>query len=97
MSKKVDKEQHPFVGKYLVIEDQRLGKQENVKGEVIATCGSLTKAEDAIRSIALRDFKAGNDTSEPLEDWGSIMYVCEIRKVVRPVPVVDIKIHIEDQ
>ena len=97
MGKKVDKEKHHFFGKYLVIEDQRLGKQENVKGEVIATCGSLTEAEDAIRGIALRDFKLGNDMSEPLEDWGSVMYICEIRKVVRPVPQIDVKITLADE
>lgn len=94
--KNVDKKRHPLVGKFLVIEDERLGKQDHVKGTIIATCSSMTEAYDAIRGIALRDFKIRNDMSAPLEDWGSMMYICEVRQVVRPVPVVDIKIKLDN-
>ena len=83
---------HPLVGCFLVIETEHNTPQESVRGEVKGPFRTQAEAERWMIDDAVDTF-SGSDRSlqsGEAEEWGSDMYVCEIKRVCRPVPVVKI-------
>lgn len=89
---------HPLVGCFLVIETEHNTPQHKVRGEVKGSFKTQAEAERWMIADAVDTF-SGSDRSLQdgnAEEWGSDMYVCEIRRVCRPVPVVKITARIMD-
>ena len=89
---------HPLVGCFLVIETEHNTPQEKIRGEVKGSFRTQVEAERWMIDDAVDTF-SGSDRSLQegnAEEWGSDMYVCEIKRVCRPVPVVKITAQIMD-
>jgi hypothetical protein len=89
---------HPLVGCFLVVETGHDTQQEKVRGDVKGSFNTQAEAERWIIDDAVDTF-SGSDRSLQdgmVEGWGSDMYVCEIKRVCRPVPVVKITARIMD-
>ena len=89
---------HPLVGCFIVIVTERNTPQEKVSGEIEGSFKTQAEAEkwmidDAVGTFSgsYRSLQNGN-----AEEWGSDTYVCEIKRVCRPVPVVKITARIMD-
>lgn len=83
---------HPLVGCFLVIETGHNTPQETVSGEVKGSFRTQAEAEKWMRDDAVDTFECSDRSLQNgnAEEWGSDMYVCEIKRVCRPVPVVKI-------
>jgi hypothetical protein len=89
---------NPLVGCFLVIETEHNTPQETVRGEVKGAFRTQAEAERWMMDDAVDTF-SGSDRSLQsgnAEEWGSDMYICEIKRVCRPVPVVKITARIMD-
>ena len=85
-------------GMYIVVETETNTTQKKVRGEVHGPFKSMAEAERWMLTDAVETYN-GSDRSlqnGDATDWGSDMYVCEIVRVCRPVPVVTIAARIMD-
>ena len=89
---------HSHVGCFCVIETEKNTPQEKIHGEVRGPFHTQAEAEKWMIDDAI-DTYSGSDRSLQNgkdEEWGSDMYVCEIKRVCRPVPVVGITARLMD-
>lgn len=89
---------NPLVGKIVVLEQPGRVPTDPLHAEVKAVCADVIAAERWIRQDTVDTF-SGSDRSlqtGPVEDWGSDMIICQVLRVVRPIPHVKISASIGD-
>ena len=92
------KVKHELVGRFLVIETETNSPQKQISGEVRGAFKTQDEAERWMIADAVGTF-SGSDRSLQsgnAVEWGCDIYLCEIKRVCRPVPVVGITARIMD-
>jgi hypothetical protein len=87
-----------MIGKFIVIETNTNTPQETIRGEIMGPYKTQAEAErwiveDAVDTLTRSDLSLQEGDAE---EWGSDMYICEIKRVCRPVPSVRITARIMD-
>ena len=83
------------IGKYIVVEAPYPGEPERMASpEGLFT--NLQQVKSYIRNDADATFVVDEDQRGRIENWGSPQYICQIIKVFKPIPVVGVKIRLDE-
>ena len=82
-----------LAGKYILVSAHHKNEPDRLENPV-GPFPSAKAAEKYARNDAEDTFCMDMDERGRIEDWGSPMYLCQIVRVFKPVPVVSVKIEL---
>lgn len=88
----------PLVGCFLVVESETNTPTDTVRGEIKGQFRTQAEAEEWIVRDAIETFSEREPDlhNGPTEEWASDIYVCEVKRACRPVPMVKITARLID-
>lgn len=91
-------QKHPAVGRIIIIETDGHASADKASGEVHGLFKTMADAEAWMIADAAATFSNSDHSFQDgdAKDWGSDMYVCEVKRVCRPVPVVSITARVDE-